>query len=197
MRITGISEQKRSKDRFSVYVDEKYSFSITTDDLLLEKLRVGADLSSNDVERLKAKSSDSLIAARAYEKCLRRPHSEREIRDYLRNKKASQELIESIILKCYKHKLLDDNLFAERWVAHRKASHKSNRFISSESRGKGVDPEIIAKALAESSDDQQQLRQQIAKKRSKYNDHRKLVAYLQRQGFSYSDIASELKTEED
>ena len=49
MRITGISEQKRSKDRFSVYVDEKYSFSITTDDLLLEKLRVGADLSSNDV----------------------------------------------------------------------------------------------------------------------------------------------------
>ena len=138
-----------------------------------------------------------MIAARAYEKCLRRPHSEREIRDYLRNKKASQELIESIILKCYKHKLLDDNLFAERWVAHRKASHKSNRFISSELRGKGVDPEIIAKALAESSDDQQQLRQQIAKKRSKYNDHRKLVAYLQRQGFSYSDIASELKTEED
>ena len=195
MKVTDLKEQKNSTDRYSVYVDGKYSFSITTDDLLSAKLRVGYELSEAQVDAFKQQSSDSLLMARAYEKCMRRPHSEREIRDYLRTKKAGDELTEEIIAKCYKHNLLNDEYFAERWVEHRRRANKSNRFIKSELFKKGVDQSIIDTVLDEPDDSQ--LTQQIEKKRSKYETEEKLIAYLQRQGFSYGDIKSALSREED
>jgi SOS response regulatory protein OraA/RecX len=55
---------------------------------------------------------------------------------------------------------------------------------------KGISREIIAKTLAENSDfdEGESLKKLIAKKQGKYDDERKLVAYLARAGFSYDKI---------
>ncbi len=195
MNISDIKSQKNNPDRYSIYLDGKYSFSLTSNDLLESKVRKGQTLSDSQLAVLEKKSADSLVLARAIEKCMRRPHSEREIRTYLIQKKAADELIDSIIARCYKLNLLNDEYFAERWVEHRRNAHKSNRFIRNELFTKGVDAAIIDKVLSETDTDA--LQNAIAKKRSRYADDRKLMAYLQRQGFSYSDISQALMGEED
>lgn len=57
---------------------------------------------------------------------------------------------------------------------------------------------IITNILAESDDydEMAALRKMIAKKINKYDDERKLVAYLARQGFKYDDIKSALVDDE-
>ena len=193
MRITAIKGQEKSKDRFSIYVDNRYCFSLTTNDLLDVKLKVGTEVGEQQIEQYKTLSEDSLMMARAYDKCLRRPHSEKEIRDYLRTKQVDEELADRIIEKCYKYKLLDDELFASKWVEHRRRANKSNRFISGELRSKGISASIVNAVLVDS--DQAQLKVLIEKKSGRYSDERKLIAYLQGQGYGYSDIKSALSSE--
>ena len=195
MKISEIKEQKNNKDRFSVSVDGKYAFSLSTNDLLDAKLAVDQEISESQIDVFRQKSADSLLLARTYEKCMRRPHSEREIRDYLRQKKAGEEAIEFIIGKCYDLRLLNDEDFAERWVAHRQKSNKSVRYIRNELFSKGIAQDIIESVLPE--DDLAELRNVVAKRRGRYSDERKLIAYLQRQGFSYSDIKEVLTNQED
>ncbi len=195
MKISDIKEQKSNKDRFSIYVEGKYSFSLNTNDLIDAKIKVGDTLDETQVDNLKAKSADSLLLARACDKCMRRPHSEKEIRDYLWKKQASPELTDSIVGKCYDLRLLNDEVFAEKWAAHRRRAGKSNRYIQNELRSKGISAETINSVL--DGDDSAELRKMISKKRSRYPDEKKLIAYLQRQGFSYTDIQSALMSEAD
>lgn len=195
MKITDIQQQKKNAERYSVFTDGKYAFSLTADDLLSEGIKLGLELDEPELDRLKRRSSDSLLLTRTIEKCVRRPHSEKEIRDYLRKKRASTELEDAIIERCYKLSLLNDQLFAERWVEYRQKNGKSNRYIRGELQAKGVDRSIVEAVLPTS--DQEQLRTVISKRAHRYSDEKKLIEYLQRQGFSYYDIQRELTDEAD
>lgn len=191
MFVTEIQQQKNNEDRFSIFVDGKYSFSLSGNDLLEHKVKIKMELDEVQVKKFEKISADSLLLSKAYDKCLRRPHSVREIRDYLTKNKASDELSDAIIEKCLDRNLLNDEYFAERWYEHRKNSNRSDRFIQNELFKKGVAKEIIDKTVK--GDDKQALKDAINKKINKYDDERKLIAYLQRQGFNYYDIVTALK----
>ena len=194
MKITDIKKQMKREGRFSVFVDEKYSFSLDSNGLLDNKVKIGKEVSEFDIEELKKASGDSILLARAYDKCMRRPHSEREIRDYLYKNKAEPDQMDQIIEKCKQNKLLDDSYFAERWVEYRRGQGRSTSRIKQELVQKGVNSSTVSQALAEESgDNNQALRQMIVKKRRTYSDDNKLIAYLQRQGFGYYDIVEQIK----
>ena len=56
---------------------------------------------------------------------------------------------------------------------------------------------MINQALAHSArTDKDELAKMIAKKRSRYPDEQKLIAYLLRQGFAYDDIRAALAGDE-
>jgi SOS response regulatory protein OraA/RecX len=62
-----------------------------------------------------------------------------------------------------------------------------------ELRAKGVADDIIDRCLAESPrNEREELRKMIAKKAKRYPDEQKLIQYLLRQGFNYSDVLDEL-----
>ena len=197
MIITAIEQQKKNPDRFSIFVDGAYEFSLSTDGLLDAGVAKGDELEPTRLEELKKQSSDGLLLSRAYEKCLRRPHSSREIRDYLRRKGAEGELIDHIIAKCQSAGVLSDEQFANAWVQHRRTQGKSKRYIMNELRSKGIEQSLAEAALEQSnSDDEASLQAVIAKKSARYPDEKKLIAYLQRQGFRYDDIRRELDSDE-
>ena len=52
MKITNIAQQKRRKDRFSIYCDGKYEVSLSENQLLEARLRIGDELSESDLARL-------------------------------------------------------------------------------------------------------------------------------------------------
>jgi len=189
MRVTAIKQQIKNKERASIFVDDKYSFSLGLSDLVSEKLKVGLELDEPALAAFKKKSDDGKLKMRSLEWVLGRPHSVREFKDYLRRKKADPDFVEKLIEEFLKRGYLNDQKFAEWWLERRVRKQKSNRSIEFELRGKGVDREVIAEVmLGDSQSETERLKITIHKlqSRTRYQDPQKLTAYLVGKGYSYS-----------
>ena len=114
MRITAIKQQVKNPERVSIFVDGRYEFSLSLDELLQQKLKNGQELDLADVKRLKKVSDDGKLRTRALEWLLGRPHSTRELKDYLYRKKAGPELTESLVSEFTDKAYLDHRQFGVR-----------------------------------------------------------------------------------
>jgi len=196
--ITDIKQLKRSKGRFSVYVDGKYEFAFSDLDLGLSGLRIGQEISGEQIAEFKESGEES----KAYNQAIRylsyRPRSEREVRDYLVKKGLDEETAGQVIGRLQRAGLLNDREFAAGWVANRQLLRpRSRRRLEQELMAKGVPSEQIGAALAE-LDPEEELRalmEVIVKRRrlSQYQEPEKLVGYLARQGYGYDLIRKALE----
>lgn len=199
MKITSVKQQIKNSQRVSIFVDEKYSFSLSLDQLVEYKLKKDQELSPGDEKKYKKISEDGKLRARALEWVLNRPHSIREFRDYLYRKKADPGLTESLIKEFSAKKYLDEQKFGEWFLDLQRRRGKSNRAIRSEFFKKGLDGETIDELMeGQVESEQQRLKDLIAKKRkaSRYkNDGQKLAQYLVAQGFNWQDVKKALKVD--
>lgn len=197
MKITAIKQQVKRSDRFSIYVGEKYAFSLSEAELLKSGLKVNQEFTEAELKELRTKA----VIDKGYDRTLNlishRPRSEWELRDYLKRKDYDQESTEAIIHKLRERGWVDDRNFAERWVANRRLlKATSKRRLSQELRQKRVSDDIIHEVLAaDETDEQQVLRDLIERKRqqTKFQDDTKLIQYLSRQGYNYNDIKSAMR----
>ena len=92
---------------------------------------------------------------------------------------------------------VNDESFARYWVENRQATKGiSARKLIAELRAKGVDQSIIDTAMQNSPrEEKSEIQKILAKRRHKYDDEQKLIAYLARQGFSYDTIRDALDNE--
>lgn len=196
MKITVIKQQERLKGRYSIYVDEKYAFSLSADALLEEKLVPGQDIDEPQLKAYKKLSQDDKVYGLALAYVARRMRSRWEIEDYFRRKKYEVELSQQLLQKLEKLGLVDDRKFAEAWVRNRRLlKSTSKRRLMQELRQKRIADDIIELVLqTDETDERQVLRELIERKRrqTKYQDNLKLMQYLARQGFSYDDIKNAL-----
>ncbi len=192
MKITAIKQQVKNPERVSVFVDSKYSFSLSLDELLREKIKKDGELDQAAEKRLKKISADGKLRARALEWLLNRPHSTREFKDYLYRKTADPELTESLVEEFSKRGHLDDHKFGEWLVELQKRRGKSNRAIRSEFFKKGVSREIVDEILQTEKEDETERLKNVIEKKQKLthykNDPQKLMQYLVAQGFSWQDV---------
>lgn len=192
MKITAIKQQVRRTDRYSVYLDEKYAFSLREAELIKLGLYSGQEISEYEL----AGYRDESAFGKWYDKTLNllsfRLRSEWELKDYLRRKDCPPEITEKILNKLSINNYVNDEQFARRWVENRRLMKAtSRRRLSQELRQKRIDSDIIDKVLAEDkeeTDEREVLRQLVEKKRARYPDQNKLMQYLARQGYSYEDI---------
>ncbi len=195
MTITRITKQVKNKERVSIYVDGKYEFSLTIAQLLDEKLKIGLELTEQDITRLHKVSDDGKLRMRTIEWLMIRPHSSKELKDYLYRKKLDPEQIDDWVLSMQKVGYQNDEQFARWWVDQRRNKQRSAGFIRQELRTKGVPDDVIQSSLANAdATDASSLEALIEKKRRnvRYQDDKKLIEYLQRQGYRYSDIVDAL-----
>lgn len=200
MKITAIKQQVKRQDRYSVYVDEKYTFSLSEAALVLSGLRKGQELDAVELEKLKQDS----VVGKAYDRAIRyvslRPRSQWEIKDYFRRKGYDEDVARTVLAKLEKLDLVDDAKFAAQWVEWRlNTSNKSRRQLKAELMQKRIDSDLIESAL-EGIDDQTELSQiksliERKQTQSQYQDQQKLMAYLARQGYSYGLIKQALTEE--
>ena len=195
--ITDIQIQKQHQDRYSIYLDNIYSFSLADLQLATSGLRVGQTLTSAEVLEWQQRSADD----KAYQIALRylsyRPRSRREVRDQLLRKEFDSATAERVLEQLEEHRLVDDKAFAEAWVANRQALRpRSRQVLQQELLQKGIDREIAQAAVEELGAEAHQtmLDSLITKKRkqTRYQDPQRLREYLARQGFAYDQIKEAL-----
>lgn len=212
MKITAISAQQKNTHRVNVMVDGKYRFSLDIFQLADLGIRVGKEYTDKELTELETESQFGKTYARTLEYCLMRPHSAKEVRDYLyrktrttklRSKKTgelydkpgvSTAITERVFDRLVEKGYIDDEKFTRYWVENRNLTKgASRRKLTNELRIKGVQQSIIENYLLESvRSDEEELAKVIAKKRSRYPDEQRLIQYLARQGFSYDDIKTAL-----
>jgi len=196
MKITAIKQQIKNPERVSIFVDEKYEFSLSLDELVRYKLKNGQEFSTGDTKRFKKISADGKLRARALEWLINRPHSEREFRDYLYKKKIEPEQIDALVDEFTDKGYLDNLKFASWFTELQSRRGKSDRAIRAELFKKGIGRELADEVMKASAGDEAiRLKAMIEKKRrlSRYrNDPQKLTQYLMSQGFDWQSVKSEL-----
>jgi len=86
MRITDISLQAKNKDRVNISVDGKYRFSLDIFQVSELGIKIGKEYTDEELAQIETESQFGKLYGRALEYTLMRPHSAKEIRDYLRRK---------------------------------------------------------------------------------------------------------------
>ena len=217
MKITNLSTQQRDPNRINVFVDDKYRFSLDVSQVVSLGVKIGREYDEQELAELEQESQFGKLYGRALEYCLMRPHSAREVRDYLwrktratryRSKKTgelkerpgvSQALVDRVYKRLVEKAYIDDEKFTRYWVENRNQTKgMSRRKLEAELRAKGVANDIIERNLRDSlRNDTDELQKIIAKKRRRYPDGQKFMQYLARQGFSFDDIKAALREDGD
>ena len=217
-RITDIKEAVRSQNRVNIYIDDKFFCSLDISQIVDFHLKIGKQLTEEELSDIKRASEFGKFYTLALEYVLMRPHSIKEVRDYLKRKTIDRKvrvknpktgeystkerpgydksLVPLVMERLEERGYLDDYRFAELWVENRNISKgTSQKKLRLELQQKGVSSEIIDAVFAASGrDEHDELRKIIARKQTKYPDRQKLMQYLLRQGFNYSDISDELSS---
>jgi regulatory protein len=128
-----------------------------------------------------------------------RNRSEKEMREYLVKKKASEEIIEKIIASLKEKKFLNDEMFARSWVLNRaRLKPKGKVLLKIELRQKGITQDIIEKVLEdvqeEIPDELEQAKSLIIRRMERLQGaprdeiYSKVGGFLSRRGFSWDVV---------
>ncbi|OGY17162.1 MAG: hypothetical protein A2785_04050 [Candidatus Chisholmbacteria bacterium RIFCSPHIGHO2_01_FULL_49_18] len=199
-RITQLKAQKNRK-WVNIFLDGTYFTSLELITVAKQGLKVGMDISQSEFNQLLRKHDAEKLLFRAMNFLSLRPRSEKEVTSYLQKKwtpKLSKEdyrtRVRGVVEKLKKENLLNDSEFANWWVEQRLTFRPKGKIaLHKELQQKGIGNDIISEVLA-SLDEVEAAKRVVEKKsrifkgQSSMQARRKLIAFLQRRGFSWDTI---------
>ncbi|CAH0347636.1 recombination regulator RecX [Bacillus sp. CECT 9360] len=200
-QITKITTQKKRKDRYNIYLDEEYAFSVDEEVLLKFQLKKGTDIDEFNLADIQYYDEIQKAFTLALNYLSHRMRSESEIRTYLKKKEMVEPVIQETVHKLYNYNYLDDSAFAEAFVRTQiNSGNKGPIIIRQELKEKGVSEKNIVQALLQYSFDIQEehtrkmAEKSIAKEKniSERALKQKLEQTLLRKGFSMDVIKEAL-----
>lgn len=195
MIVTKI-EAYGGKSKFSkIFADGEYIISLPPELIARFSLKVGVQIDEAELKKL----SEAALIRRARERLLysldRRLHSEKELRQKLRQN-YPPHIIDAAIAELTRLGLVNDEAFARAFAEQRLHVNKKGPYaIVSELVLKGVDKQVARKIvdeLTDDSDDEYKAALSVAEKYKKDLDtpkgKQRLYGALARRGFSYSVV---------
>ncbi len=198
MLVTAL--EPRRKSMTAVYLDGEFAMQLDTMTLLENKIKVGMEITDEQLHNLIKKSETSLAKEKALYLITYRDHSRKELENKIR-RSYSPETAEEIADKMQELGLVNDEEYARKYATellHKK--HMSPKAIAYKLKEKGISPEIISLITQELDyDPLDEIREILERKYSDYSQNEKVkrraIAYLQRMGWSWSDIKSVMNSD--
>jgi regulatory protein len=148
--ITAIKPQKKKEERFNIFLDGQFAFSLPAEALAKAGLHPDQEIPQAKVEELIKESELATVFDKVLKFLSFRPRSEFEINEYLLRKNVGEETRKLVFEKLKKLQLIDDEVFAKWWIEQRSTFRPSGvRLVKYELKRKGVAEEIISPLLAE------------------------------------------------
>ncbi|WP_432352816.1 recombination regulator RecX [Sporosarcina sp. A2] len=195
--ITKITQQKREKERYNIFLDEVYAFSVHESNLVKFGLTKGMQLENWEIEDLEYEEEIQRAFNRALHFLGFRMRSEYEVKQKLLHAEFGEAVIQEAILKLKRSGFLDDQAFSEALLRTQKnTTGKGPNAIKEDMEKKGIDPSIQETTLEE-YDPQEQLAtatklvEKAARKHSTVAPtqlKQRIQNALQRKGFSFDII---------
>ena len=200
MKITKIEEQKKHKNRMSVFLDGEFAFGIDAFSLYSLNLKENDEIDEQRLSEIKntilfedAKNyAARLISARSY--------TERGIRQKLLDRTGSNAVTDKTILFLQEYKLIDDFDYARRYAADCLNIKKYGRAkIKLKLIEKGISREIAEQVIEgldcgeQESEALEKLMQKKLGGNFEFKNVMKAKRYFISRGYSFDDIDSTLK----
>ncbi len=197
--ITKIEQQKKNTQRYSIFLDEEYSFSVSEDTLVKLRLKKGNTIDKDELEQILEQEEINLCKSYGLKLLGYRARSEAEIKDKMIKKGYSEKSVEEALKYLRELKYIDDEEYARLYIKNRVNTKKLgyNR-IKSELYQKRVNGATIEDTMKEifSCEDEYDRALELAERKmstSYKNDdtqaaYRKLGGFLQRKGYSFDTI---------
>lgn len=192
-KITAIRSGKGRRKRVRLYLDGKPALSLDGEMAVNEGLKVGRELSEEQIEALTKSDLSQRCLNAAIHFLSYRPRSEHEVRQRLHRRGFDSTNIENTVAKLKEQGLVDDQAFARFWKDNRDSfSPRGKSLVRLELKQKGVSGDIIG-GMDATDDSTNAYRAAVEKarrlSRSDYQSfRRKLGEYLRRRGFGYELI---------
>lgn len=188
--ITKLQAGKRDPTRVNLFLDGKFAFSLSADEVISQALKKGQELSEKFLTSLSSLSQEEKLFQKILNFLSYRPRSRREVElrlaKYLLNHEHRQTLIDSTLERLEALGYLDDLAFANWFVDSRTDNRpRSLRHLRSELMSKGLSRQVIDQALA-NYDELTALKLLLTKKSTSSKD--KLRIFLARRGFPFDLI---------
>lgn len=197
MVITKIEKQKKSKNRFNVYINEEYAFAIHEDVFIANRIHKDMVVDNREIENILYEEEKNKVWNKSLKYISHRPRTIHEVSNYLKNLEYDFEIINTTIERLKKNEYLNDKLYAKQFIEQRILSNpKGKKYISYELKNKGINQVDIDEAI-ENIDEEIEFNMAMKvsiKKVEKINNlewnekKAKLGNYLKSKGFSYEVI---------
>jgi regulatory protein len=194
MHITGIEVMRGRRGRLQVYGDGVPLFQVSRRTVAKSGLRPGIEIDPARVMAILAEDARSEALRVAASALARRPHSERDLRRRLAQRRFAADVIDATIDRLKSVGLINDAEFAVAWVEARdRTSPRSRRLVTGELRAHGVAAELATEASTD-VDDEEAAWRAVARRLPglvHVDDdaaRARLAGYLQRRGFAWSVV---------
>ena len=194
--ITAITPQVKNAKRCNIFLDGEFFCGMELETVVKNRLKAGMQIDEDTLEKVQLESERSVALDRAMTFLSGSVKSEKQTRDYLKEKGFTPAVCDNVIEKLKEYGFLDDEYYAKRYVET--YSDKKGAFLlKQELKRKGMDEETAENALSDLGD-QTDAAIAVAEKyaRGKKSDAQtlqKTYRYLISKGFSFDEADTAVK----
>ncbi|MBE5758029.1 MAG: hypothetical protein E7345_03775 [Clostridiales bacterium] len=198
--ITKIEVQKNNKDRVNLYIDDAFYTGMNIEVVMKHQLKKGMDISEDLLEKIIFDD----VKGEAFNKAIKYIGSSlksvKQIKDYLKKKEYSDEVVCLVIDKLCEYKYVDDYEFAKSFVLTYSKKYGKLKIVSM-LKSKGVEDNIIDDVFEEEkleSNIERVARKYLGSKQINNETWLKLNRFLYSRGYDFEEIGriiSKLKDE--
>lgn len=195
--ITKITQGKKNPERYNIFLEEKFAFSVDETVLVRYQLTKGKELDQWTIEEMNFEDEIRKAFNKSLDFLSFRMRSENEVRQKLKEKEFGEAVIDEAIKKLYKLNFLDDRAFSEALMrTQMRSAKKGPKAIQQDMQKKGIDKQVQKDVLASYSEEEQLeiakgLAEKIADKektKTPRQIEQKISDTLLRKGYSYALI---------
>ena len=197
MVVTSIEKQNKEKNKYSIFIDYEYHFSLSLSDIEYFKIKLYEEISENTYNYI----TQTLLYIKAQNVALNflayKMRTEKEIYFKLYEKKYSEDIIFKVIDFLKKYKYIDDNKYCESYINESKNLKKKGQYlIKYELLKRGIDENLIYSKFIEMNIDEIEFEYIIEFLRKKIKNfceidfklNKKIFSMLQMKGYKYDTI---------
>ncbi len=193
--ITKMEEQKKNKNRISIFIDNEFSFGVYHKTVIKFDLFVGKELTKELIDQIKTDDEYDKCFNKALNYISYQARTIKEVKDKLYANEYLSPTVNNVIKELLKLNYIDDFAYAKMYIEY-KIKEMGLYKIKNKLIEKGIDESIIEELLMDySEDDEYETAYKIAnKKNSQYGDidykkrYSRLSGLLNRKGYSYHMI---------
>jgi regulatory protein len=201
LEITSVEKNKKNRDRLSVYIDGRFSFTISEEDYISLNLYEKSEISEETIQYIKDTLNFREAKAKAVRYLSLKLRTEKEVREKLLGEGYDPDCTEKVIDELKAIGYINNTLYAQKFIFDRsKLKPLSKRMMRLELLSRGIDEETADEVLAGWKVEDSVVAQSLLKRKfGKYDMSnektlRKAYMFLVHRGFSRETIKEALKS---